>query len=87
MIPVCLFTLLIIAYALFIKRPKSPLLILALSLVLSGAVSNLIDRLFYGYVLDFIDLRFWPVFNIADSAITIGVLLMLAYLIAAKHKT
>lgn len=46
--------------------------ILGFSLILGGAVGNLIDRIRYGYVVDFIDLRIWPVFNVADSAITIG---------------
>lgn len=46
--------------------------ILAFSMILGGAIGNLIDRIAYGYVIDFIDLRVWPVFNIADSAITIG---------------
>ena len=55
----------------------SRLYIVAVSLILAGAVGNLIDRIFYGYVIDFIDLRFWPVFNIADSAITIGAFLLL----------
>ena len=54
---------------------------LALSLVLGGAVGNLIDRVFYGYVIDFIDVYYaswhWPTFNIADSAITIGAALLL----------
>lgn len=58
------------------------LLAVALSLVLSGAVGNLIDRVAYGYVIDFLDVYYqdwhWPAFNIADSAITIGVILMLA---------
>jgi signal peptidase II len=49
----------------------------ALALVLGGAVGNLIDRLRFGYVVDFLDLRVWPVFNVADSAITIGVALLL----------
>jgi signal peptidase II len=53
----------------------------ALSLILGGAIGNLIDRLFYGYVIDFLDVYYgtyhWPAFNIADSAITIGVVLML----------
>jgi signal peptidase II len=53
----------------------------ALSLILGGALGNLYDRLVYGYVIDFIDVHFgewhWPAFNIADSAITIGVLLLL----------
>jgi signal peptidase II len=53
----------------------------SLSLILSGAVGNFIDRLLYGYVRDFIDLSIgryhWPAFNIADSALTIGLLLMM----------
>ncbi len=58
------------------------LLAIALSLILGGAVGNLIDRLAYGYVIDFLDVYYgtwhWPAFNIADSAITLGVILMLA---------
>jgi signal peptidase II len=57
------------------------LLAISLSLVLGGAVGNLIDRLIYGYVIDFLDVYYgtqhWPAFNIADSAITLGVALML----------
>jgi len=48
----------------------------ALSLILAGAIGNLIDRVMFGYVIDFLDLRIWPVFNIADSAITIGAVLL-----------
>jgi len=47
----------------------------ALGLVLGGTVGNLIDRLSLGYVTDFIDFGFWPAFNIADSAITVGVII------------
>jgi len=50
--------------------------IIAFSLILGGAVGNLIDRIVYGHVIDFIDFRVWPVFNIADSAITIGAVLI-----------
>ncbi len=53
----------------------------ALSLVLGGAIGNLIDRVVYGYVIDFLDVYYqewhWPAFNIADTAICIGVGLML----------
>ncbi len=45
-----------------------------LGTVLGGAMGNIVDRFFLGYVVDFIDLRFWPIFNIADSAITIGII-------------
>ncbi len=50
----------------------SRIYIAAFSLILGGAIGNLIDRIYLGYVIDFIDFRIWPVFNIADSAITIG---------------
>lgn len=49
---------------------------IALSLILAGALGNLIDRLFFGHVIDFLDFRVWPVFNVADSSITIGVILL-----------
>lgn len=54
---------------------------IALALQLGGAVGNLIDRVRFHYVVDFIDLRVWPVFNVADSAITIGIVLIAYYLI------
>ncbi len=58
--------------------PKIRLIdILALSLILGGALGNLIDRLLFGHVIDFIDFRIWPVFNIADSAITVGAFILL----------
>ena len=56
------------------------LLAVSLSLVIGGAVGNLIDRVLFGHVIDFLDLYYgqwhWPVFNIADAAITLGVVLM-----------
>ncbi|HEX9779789.1 MAG TPA: signal peptidase II [bacterium] len=61
-----------------LSRRRQPMAVLAASgLLLGGAAGNLIDRVRFGYVVDFIDLRVWPVFNIADSAITIGVALLL----------
>ena len=53
----------------------------ALALILGGAIGNVIDRIWLGYVVDFIDVYYghmhWPAFNIADSAITIGVVLII----------
>ena len=50
-----------------------------IALILGGAFGNLIDRIFLGYVIDFIDFRIWPAFNIADSCITIGALWLIIY--------
>jgi len=70
-------------------KPQETLLAIALALVLGGAVGNLIDRLAYGYVIDFIDVYYenwhWPAFNIADSAITLGVVLMIAESFGLGH--
>ncbi len=60
---------------------------ISLSLILAGALGNLIDRLFFGYVIDFLDFRIWPVFNIADSAITIGAILLGYSIIKGNDKT
>lgn len=57
----------------------------ALGIVLGGGVGNLIDRLRYGFVTDFVDFRVWPVFNLADSAIVVGSLL-LVYLLLVGQK-
>ena len=53
-------------------------------LILSGAMGNLIDRLRYGYVVDFLDFRIWPVFNVADIAITIGAILLGCSMLKSK---
>lgn len=55
---------------------KGKLYLSSLVLILAGTVGNLIDRVSLGYVIDFLDFRIWPVFNIADSSITIGALLL-----------
>ncbi len=49
---------------------------ISLGLILAGAAGNLIDRIFLGYVIDFLDFRIWPVFNVADSAISVGAVLL-----------
>ncbi|MBU0503422.1 MAG: signal peptidase II [Candidatus Omnitrophota bacterium] len=59
---------------------------ICLGLILAGALGNLMDRVFFGYVIDFIDFRIWPVFNIADSAITIGAI-FLVYTIFKKPQS
>ncbi len=57
----------------------------SLALVLGGACGNLLDRLVFSYVIDFIDWRVWPVFNVADSAITVGGVLLFLRLMKAER--
>jgi len=65
--------------------PGKKLLKVSLALQLGGAAGNLIDRIRTGYVIDFFDFRIWPVFNIADSAIVIGAILLLWVLLVAPE--
>jgi len=69
------------------NKTNSIIIKLSLSLILGGAIGNLIDRLRFGFVIDFIDLRIWPVFNIADSMITIAALFLTWELCFRKNVT
>ena len=66
---------------LVLRNPGKRLLCLGLALILGGAVGNLIDRVRFGHVVDFLDFHalgwHWPAFNVADSAITVGALLLI----------
>ena len=72
-----------------IKHPKEEMILkISLSLILAGAVGNLIDRIGYGYVIDFVDFRLinFAVFNVADSAVVIGSILLGYYLLFISDK-
>ena len=70
-----------IVVALWRIGARNPQMSVSLSLILGGAVGNVIDRFRYGYVVDFIDLFYqhwhWPAFNVADATITIGAILLI----------
>jgi len=74
---------LIVAYV-FFGKCRDLVMLSALGLILGGAIGNLTDRLLFGYIIDFLDFRVWPVFNIADSAITAGSLLLILRLFFDK---
>ncbi|HLY85833.1 MAG TPA: signal peptidase II [Gaiellaceae bacterium] len=65
---------------------RHPVLPVALGLVIGGSVSNLADRVRLGYVTDFLDFRYWPAFNLADSFIVIGVGILLVALLLAERE-
>jgi len=72
------------------KAQQLPLQALALALVIGGAIGNVIDRIRLGHVVDFIDWHYrdwhWPVFNLADAAISVGVVLLIAdSLLSSRH--
>ena len=58
-----------------------PMLRLAIGLQLGGALGNLLDRIFYGSVVDFIDVGWWPIFNLADSSIVVGMAILVGILV------
>jgi signal peptidase II len=72
---------------LFFARSGSrhPVLPIALGLLIGGSASNLTDRVRLGHVTDFLDVRFWPAFNLADSFIVLGVLILLAALLLPQR--
>jgi signal peptidase II len=74
-IVIALTTLAVVWMLVFFARSgaRHPVLPVALGFVLGGSVSNLIDRVRLGHVTDFLDLRFWPAFNLADLFIVVGV--------------
>jgi signal peptidase II len=62
------------------RTSGAPLLVrIALGMILGGAIGNLVDRIRHGFVVDFVDLHWWPVFNVADSCIVVGVLLLILH--------
>ena len=65
---------------------RHPVLPVALGLLIGGSASNLIDRVRLGHVTDFIDVRYWPAFNLADSFIVAGVVILLVALLAADRR-
>lgn len=81
LIALSLITILVLAYLVLVRKDTSNTMTFCFCLILAGAVGNVMDRMRYGFVVDFLDLRIWPVFNIADSVITIGILCLMLLLV------
>jgi signal peptidase II len=87
---VTIVALVLILYYIVKHKPQSMRIVCSLTLIFAGAVGNLIDRLRFGAVVDFLDVYIssahWPAFNVADSAISIGAVLMIWDMIANRKK-
>lgn len=77
----------ILTYKNLKKNKADRIYSIALSLILGGALGNLIDRFIFGYVIDFLDFRIWPVFNVADSSITVGAVLLGWSILFSRNKS
>lgn len=79
----------IMFYYLLHMRRRNDVLTTSMCLILGGAIGNLIDRIYLGYVVDFLDFRLinFAVFNVADSAVVVGAILFCACLIFSKDKS
>ena len=85
---VILLTALAVAWMLYFfarSGSRHPVLPVALGLVIGGSVSNLLDRVRLGHVTDFLDFRYWPAFNLADTFIVVGVAALLLALVASDR--
>lgn len=81
--------ILAIAIYLFFNKENSPLLSVSLALILGGGIGNMIDRVLLGYVIDFLNFKIinFPIFNLADTFVTVGAALMVTYLFTSEsHK-
>ena len=84
------FSIIVIFIIFYILKKDKESEYIAFSFVLAGALGNLYDRVFYGYVIDFIEFHYktfyWPIFNIADTAISIGIILLLYSMFLKRNK-
>ncbi|MFP4083188.1 MAG: signal peptidase II [Candidatus Aminicenantes bacterium] len=75
----------LVAYYFFKTSPQERFLQISLSLIIAGALGNLLDRIFRGYVIDFLDFYIkkwhWPSFNVADASVSMGAVFLIAVLI------
>lgn len=83
---VAIFAVAVLLWVYAATGAKSFILRVALGLQLGGALGNLLDRLQQGYVTDFLDVGPWPIFNVADSAISVGMVLMVWYFFSNREE-
>ncbi len=76
----------ILGYYILKGRKSHPLLRISLAMIVAGGIGNLIDRLTLGYVVDFLDFHFWPIFNVADIGVSAGCVLLAGYVFFIEGK-
>ena len=76
----------ILGYYILKGRKSHPLLRISLAMNVAGGIGNLIDRLTLGYVVDFLDFHFWPIFNVADIGVSAGCVLLAGYVFFIEGK-
>ena len=90
-ISVTVLAILLIIYYILKSKSQDVLIVISLTLIFGGAVGNLIDRIRFGAVVDFLDFYIgswhWPAFNVADSAISVGAVLMIWEMLVSRKKT
>jgi len=94
MTPVLAVGAIVVTFVLFrvLRGMTDPVLVVALTLVLGGALGNLVDRFvrspgfLRGHVVDFVSVGWWPVFNVADSCVSIGAVLLIVRSLRTPHK-
>jgi len=90
-ISVTVLAILLIIYYILKSKSQDALIVISLTLIFGGAVGNLIDRIRFGAVVDFLDFYIgawhWPAFNAADSAISVGAVLMIWEMLVRRKKT
>jgi len=82
---IVLIPIVVIGLFYYMSKSKNKLEIISVGMIIGGALGNYLDRLFRGYVVDFIDFRIWPVFNIADIFVVIGGILLIISAIVIKN--
>jgi len=81
-LPLIFFSIIVIGFIFYYLnkiKEKEKLLQIFIGFILGATIGNLIDRVIFGHVIDFLDFRIWPVFNVADSFITVSVVFLIIY--------
>lgn len=88
LIGLCAVILAIIVYVIYKLQPQSMLAKISFGMIIGGAIGNVVDRIVYGFVIDFLDFRIinYPIFNVADCFVVVGTVLLCIYILFFDKK-